>query len=254
MQSIKTGDLVLGLSDLLKNKLGLIASLLTFQLYGKALEEKLTILSEVVRGLGETPLVKQLTVTDAVHDTAGRLVHHLCTGLAGFVEISAADRAFFQEVKKTFVPNRGFASLSYQDEAAAATERIKKLAPMKERLASHKLPLGLTLYSVLSTYLEAGVHLGELLSERADKEVRTESARTKKLHVIRVETISLLYRFRETLVQEVEANPTLPRDLEAQVFAYIDKLAENREDARKPGNDEEADSETPETDAAAANA
>jgi hypothetical protein len=45
---------------------------------------------------------------------------------------------------------------------------------------------------------------------------------------LRSETIGLFHQFRATLRSEIADNDALPRDLEQQVFGYLDELEERR--------------------------
>ena len=230
---IRTGDLLLGLNDLFTNKLDLICTLLVFQIFGAALEAKRQVLNSIYRGMSNIPLVKKLQMADDVHDSTGRVVFMLCEGFSRLVTLSDDQRGFFARVRDLFVPGLSGLQASYADEAAAATERLDSLAEMKDELEAIELPLGMTLYALIETHLKAGVEIGELLSTRAKEEADEETKRTKQLHVVRVETLKLLRRFRDALAQEIEANPELPRDLDAQVFSYLDTLSERREESAR---------------------
>ncbi|HVK65888.1 MAG TPA: hypothetical protein VM694_15510 [Polyangium sp.] len=48
---------------------------------------------------------------------------------------------------------------------------------------------------------------------------------------VRSATLGLLSRFRAALIDEIEEDPALPRDLEARVFSYLDELQTMREQA-----------------------
>lgn len=60
----------------------------------------------------------------------------------------------------------------------------------------------------------------------------------RRLHVTRTETLGLLSSFRKALALEVANNDSLRRDLEVQVFAFLDQLAESQE-GRSFGGEEE---------------
>ncbi len=228
---IRTGDLLLGLNDLFSNKLAMIQALASFVIFGPSLNRNRSVLGSIYRGAAVTPFVKQLGAKDAVHDSFGRLLFAICDGYAKLSTLSAEQRAFWTQIQSTFIPSLSILKKSYADEAAAATLRLRDLETMKDALEPIRLPENLSLYTLIAAYLQAGVELGELLSSRAGKEVADESKRTKQLHVVRSETLGILGRFRDALVEEVKENASLPRDLPEQIFAYLDSLAAKRKDS-----------------------
>ncbi|MBI4817764.1 MAG: hypothetical protein HY791_16000 [Deltaproteobacteria bacterium] len=80
---------------------------------------------------------------------------------------------------------------------------------------------GGTLKNWAEAFVSSGEELGVLLSNRADAETGTERATTRGF---RGEVIGLLNRFRAALRDEVEFNPALPRNLDAQIFGTFDEL------------------------------
>jgi hypothetical protein len=240
MIRIRTGDLILGLNDLFVNKIGLIQTLASFLIFGAPLDKKRSVLGSVYRGLTVTPFVAQLRRTDAVHDSAGRLLYMISDGFAQLVTLTEEQRVFWSNVRDTFIPSLSILKMSYPDEAAAATGRLKDLESMKSVLDAIQLPEKMTVYGLTAIYLQAGVSLGELISSRAGEEISDEAKRTKQLHVVRLETLGLLGRFREALTEEVKGNEKLPRDLPEQVFAYIDTLAAKRQGPRGESDEDPA--------------
>jgi hypothetical protein len=86
-------------------------------------------------------------------------------------------------------------------------------------------------------FVAAGEKIDTLLSERADAKDRAEAA------TLRADTIGLLNRLRKSLKVEQKNNPSLPADLDTQVFGYFDLLETNAAEAyaeakRKAKNDE----------------
>ncbi len=244
MNRIRTGDLLLGLNDLFITKIALIRALASFVIFGPPLDRMRGVLGSMYRGLTATPLVKQLSEKDAVHDSAGRMLYSICSGFALLTAISEERREFYARIRDTFIPNLSILKMSYADESAAATLRLNDLETMKGLMEEIALPENMTLYSLTATYLQAGVALGELMSSRVGEEIADDAKRTKQLHVVRLETLGLLGRFRDALTEEVKGNEALARDLPEQVFGYIDSLAAKRDrrsdrSAEDPGNDVE---------------
>jgi hypothetical protein len=81
------------------------------------------------------------------------------------------------------------------------------------------------------SFVAAGEQLDVLLSTRADARDRATAAR------LRVDAIGALNRLRKSLAVEAKHDPSLPADLDAQVFAYFDlletKAAEGYAEAKK---------------------
>ena len=119
---------------------------------------------------------------------------------------------------------------------------------MKPELEVYPIGPDMSLYSLVSLYLDAGTEIDTLLSSRADTELQEEQDRTKNVRILRLKAIGLLNQFRGALVHEVSTNQNLPRDLEETVFAYYDELREI-----KKGRGQKSDSsDTPEQPAPAA--
>jgi len=81
-----------------------------------------------------------------------------------------------------------------------------------------------TMYLWADEFLKAGEELDSLLSLRADEDAGDRSA----VLTLRPAAIALLNRFRAAVDDELAMNPALPRDLDKQLFAYLDQLEDMR--------------------------
>ena len=129
-----------------------------------------------------------------------------------------------RRVQAEYVPSLAGLKQPFADEADAATRRRKNLSAFEADLKRFPLAHG-TLYDWVVDRIEAGEAIGRLLAERGTElamRARTDASK------LRTETIALIGRWRATLADEVANDPTLPRDLEGQLFAYLDELARQR--------------------------
>ena len=245
--ALTIGDVVLVLDDFYNVKIELVRPTLTFQIYDAALQEHRTWLKGIDPGLTGRPLVEDLTGSDALHDSGVRAVHLVCTGLGQFLPLPKATRQFLLKVRDTFAPSLGATQESYADEAAAAKAREDDLEEMEPTLKAFPVAPETTLYTLVSTYIEAGKEIDTLLSQRAETKADAEHKRTKEANRIRSQTIRTINQFRETLVAEIKSKPELPRDLESRVFSYYDQLQETREAALSRAETEEEAPESSDT-------
>ena len=129
---------------------------------------------------------------------------------------------------RAFLPHPEEMRASYADEAAAAKRRRETLEATPQLaadLALFPVPGGGTLLDWVGLHLGAGLHLSTLLSGRAD----LDNGARRGAGVLRVQTVALLNRARAAVADDVEANPALPRDLDGQIFGFLDELEERRD-------------------------
>ena len=88
---------------------------------------------------------------------------------------------------------------------------------------------------------EALWKLSTLLSMRGDIDTKARKAASK----LRSETVGLLNRLRAALADDIAVNPSLPRDLDAQLFGYFDVLEAQRKTANAANKAEAAGEEAP---------
>jgi hypothetical protein len=224
------GDVSLVLDDLFENKIGLLEQAKAFAIYRPALEERREKLAAVRKALEGRPLSEELKTADLVHDSTGRALHLICTGLGQLVTLDQDQRNLLARIQKTFVPTLGDLQKSYEDEAAAAARRRPALEEMEAELKAFPVAPEMTMHTLVSSYIDAGQQIDVLLSKRATATAEETSGREAESVAIRSETVGLLGRFRSALADEIAMTPELQRDLEAKVFAYYDQLSQSRED------------------------
>ena len=122
-----------------------------------------------------------------------------------------------REIRAGFVPALDSLSATYEAEARAAKDHNPALVSLKNELDLFPVASG-TLYDWAVGFVAAGEQLDVLLSKRADAKDCAAAAQ------LRVDAVGLLNRLRKSLAAEAKHDPSLPADLDAQVFAYFDLL------------------------------
>jgi hypothetical protein len=243
MNSMTNGDLVLVLDDILGDKQGMLAPTMTFQIFKPSLEERRDVLSLIREALKQRPLTEAFAEADTLYDSTARAAHYICRGLASLSLLSEDDRALIRQTAETFVPDLTLTTAAYEDEADNARRQAGTLEEMKSALEAFPIAPGITMYSLLAAHVEAGHEIGRLLTERAAITAEDASSRVSEAGVLRSRTIGELNQFRDTLSREIEANPSLPRDLETKVFALYDQLNTSRTERRPTKSDAAPESE-----------
>jgi hypothetical protein len=226
MLYITVSDLHLGLTDLFENKSHLIEKSMSFRIYGPMLQAKREIIGSLHHASEGIPVSEALAYTDRIHDSTGRAIFYICMGLEQLVILDGDQRNFVSKVSAVFAPNLQQLKRTYEDEAVAARAKRIAMEEMRDALSAFPVCPGTTLLDLVTTHVEAGERLDELLSKQAE-ESTLEAVRTDETKSLRGETIGLLIRFRQALADEASANPELPDDLEEQVFAYFNELADS---------------------------
>lgn len=227
MRSLTLSDLKLGLADLLDRRQPALRRSAAGAMYEPMLAARRDAIDALPPALvSGLPLADVLATTDVRHDGFGGAVYHQTESYLRAPSVAPDVVAAARRIRATFIPALAELQASYADEARKATEREKILKDHKADLKRFPVADG-TLYDWVKGYLEAGIELDTLLSERADN----PRASRKDAAKLRSSTIGLLGRLRGALLDELEHNPKLPPDLERQVFAYLDQLALQRETA-----------------------
>jgi hypothetical protein len=221
MQLLTLSDLKLGLSDLLgKRKPALLRSS-SGRTYEPMLAKKLEEISALPPAvIGGKALAAELEETDVEHDSYGAAIWYMTEAYLRHPELSPEAAAAARRIRQAFIPALSELKASYADEAKAALDRKQKLKEHKADLERFPTADGETLHDWVGGFLDAGARLHSMLSDRADAK---ETSR-KGAGALRSATIGLLSRLRAGLADEVEHNPKLPPDLDAQVFGYLDEL------------------------------
>jgi hypothetical protein len=237
-------DLKLILPDMLGKKLPLFEATNTGKTYIPLLQAQLKAIDELPASVQEgTPLAAELAETDAEHDGYGGAVWHITEAYQRCPGASDKVRAAAARVRAQFIPALQELQSSFADEAHRARDRRALLSNYKEDLKLFPIAEGGTLHDWVSAYLDAGLALNALLSDRADTSIDSRAG----AGALRTATLGILSRMRGALADEVQASKKLPRDLETQVFAYFDQLSAQRPAPKKRGK--KTSPETPPQDA-----
>ncbi len=228
--SILLTDLKLVLPDLLDKKRSLLEGTNTGKTYLPLLAEQLTAIdalpAEVQAG---TPLAAELGERDVEHDGFGGAVWHMVEAYARCPAVSDDIRAAAERIRGQFIPVLGELQHTYAAEADRARDRTAVLDDFKDDLKLFPVAEKQTLLDWIQGYLDAGLSLNELLSDRADTPLDSRAG----AGALRTRTLGLLSRMRGALGDEVATNKKLPRDLEAKVFAFFDQRAAQVKPAKK---------------------
>lgn len=243
MRFISLGYLKLGLDDLLGSRAQALSGTQSFVMYQPILQsqqQKIAALPESLRR--RRPLREELGLLNIRHDLGGSSLWHLCMAveecpLSSDEEIGAARR-----VRNTLVPARKVLSAAYPEQVSAAKLNRSKVAGLEADLKLLSFVGGKSAYDIAQIYIEAGENMGVLLGNRSTAEAH-ESLR-QEAQALRGQSIKYLGNFREALRDEVEMNASLPRNLEAMVFAYLDELEEQCIKTPSKGDEEDAAAES----------
>jgi hypothetical protein len=200
-------------ADLVKSKAGKFRE-------AELVEQRDKIQALPVALTGGTPLADVIEAADGIHDGFGGSLYYATEAVFRNPDSTDEQRGAAQRVRDAFIPALKELKSEYAIEAARARDRQPLLKERKADLMMIQSPSGGTLYEVAQKFINAGLHLDELLSMRAD----VPQNKREGAGVIRSETIGLINRFRADLSRELSKNPSLPQDLDRRVFGYLDTL------------------------------
>ncbi|MEO5725465.1 MAG: hypothetical protein ABI134_11340 [Byssovorax sp.] len=228
MRNLTLGDLKLALRDLLGDKLVELRLTATGKLYEPRLRAKQQQIEAIPDAAGsQAPLAKELGEADIRHDGFGGATFYLCRAIEAHPTLPASLKQAAADVQRTFVPQLDVLRASYPDEASAALDNRPELTKLKAELKSIATPGGGTLLDWVQSFITAGDEIDKLLRERATRLATGENAAATG--PLRGATIGVLGRFRDARGDELrEDGGKLPADHDARLFAYLDKLNEDR--------------------------
>ena len=225
MRSLTLGDMKLGLHDLLDKRSEALLSTQAGAMYAPMLAGRRKAIDALPPALtGGAPLADQLAAADEEHDGFGAAMWFLIEAYQRAPGSSAALIAAADRIRQGFIPALGDLQQSYATEADAALTRAPLLKSYKADLELFPVAGG-TLHDWAAGFLAAGTHLHDLLSDRADE---ASSPTRKDAAGLRADALGLVSRLRAALADEVKHDKKLPRDLDAQLFGYLDQLAATR--------------------------
>lgn len=228
MRNLTLGDLKLALRDLLGAKIEMLRASATGKLYEPRLRAKQKAIEAIPEGALKTaPLAAELSEMDGQHDGFGAAIFYIGEAVAAHPKLSKAVKEAVKEAQAIFVPQLGVLRAPYADEAAAALDNRPELARIRDNLKAVAVPGGGSLLDWVKGFLAAGDQLDKLLRQRATLLAGAENASSSA--PLRSSTVGLLGRFRDALRDELEDDENqIPRNHEAMLFAYIDKLSADR--------------------------
>lgn len=233
MRYLSLAALQVGLADLFAHRHADLVASKSGQMYEPILLERKSVLDRLPQASGTSkPFADALTDADSRHDGFGAALWHLTEAYLRWPDVPANVRGAIERVRAAFIPQLDVLQASYVNEAKAAIDNKQDLVKLENDLKSIPIANGLTLYDWCSGFIGAGESIAKLLSERAD----ADTGARREAGKIRTSTISILGRFRAALADELATNNTLPADLDARVFGYLDELHEMRADALAAAN------------------
>lgn len=239
MRNLTINDLKLGLEELLdpnKPRYAELSATKAFGVYGDDLKHKLKLL----RGVSpEVPGVSRITTfeiteTDQAHDGFGGAIYYTTESYLRAPDTPRELRNTALELRDIFINNLAELRGSYADEASRAKARLPKLEEYKSKLEMFPIAGGKTLYDWAKSYINSGIKLDKLMSERSYVEAGQSDPARSAAGTLRAETISLLATMRLTIQYELTQNKSLPPNLDALLFGYFDELQLKRQAAIAP--------------------
>jgi hypothetical protein len=240
MRHILLESLLLGLDDLLTKRLPALQSFANGAANVKLLSTQRDRIAALPAALTGRPLTSELEVSDLRHDGLGAGMWFILEAYLRHPDTSAAMLDAIKKIRAAFIPALDSLTATYEAEARAAKDHKAALASLKNELSLFPVAGG-TLYDWATSFVAAGEKLDVFLSERADAKDRAAAAR------LRTDAIGVLNRLRKSLAAEAKHDTSLPADLDAQVFAYLDlletKAADSYAEAKKKAKEVKATKE-----------
>ena len=234
MHHISLIALFVGLNDLLERRGPALTSFASGAASVKLLTNKRNTLANLPAVAAGRPLVDELDSTDMRYDALGYALHHFTEAYMRHPDTQAPVIEAAKKIRAAFIPTLETLGASYAAEAKASMDRKPDLTSLQSELALFPVVGGGTLYDWATSFLQAGTKLDVLLSQRADIEKKNR----KDAGRLRVELIGLLNRLRKNLDAELKDDPSLPQDLDARIFGYLDLLEKHAADAAAKGQPE----------------
>lgn len=231
LHNLTIPDLRLALDDMLERRLETLRATGV----GRCYEPSLVRLREQLAAHPESiddqrPLVALIGETRRLHRAWGSALFHAMEAYARVPTLSEGQRKELEELRRLFMPKLGELRESYATAAARAFSRGRLLGRYSASLASFPVLGDCTLADWAAAYVATGRRLGELVACRADLVAQVAAGSTERTEGGRLRSIviGLLGRLRAALVDELATQPSLHRQLDAELFAYVDELARMR--------------------------
>jgi len=192
--------------------------------YARVLERVLAQI-EVLgpEALGRAVNADDLATADALHDALGNAIADVAQAHANHPTLSREVQDAARFALELLVPSRRQLQASYGSEASRAAERRPRVEAGRARLELLKTADG-SLYGWAVAFLDAGDHIGSLLSGRAD----TKGDRTLAPG-LRTTALGKLGRLRAAVADALDQDPDNARRVDNRLFGYLDLLSSMRD-------------------------
>jgi hypothetical protein len=216
---------------------------------GRSYEPRLARHRELLAQLADSrvdarPLTEVLAEAKRTYVAWGSVLFLIMEAYSKVPNLGADERLVLAELRRIFMPRRGEVRDGYAAAAARASSRAQQLDAYTARLASFPVVGKRTLADWVREYVAAGRRLGELLACRADltAQAMVDAAERAEAGPLRSSVVGLLGRLRAALADELAGQPDFHRQIDAELFAYIDELTRMRA-ASQRGRDAAPDEE-----------
>ncbi|MBI2379069.1 MAG: hypothetical protein HYV07_34055 [Deltaproteobacteria bacterium] len=225
MYDLSVNELTYAMKDLVEKRLDVLQSSSVGRLYKPLLIEKYESLAAATARPSKAAVAAELSEAGAEHDLYGAAIANVIDTYLRIPTLGSGTRQVLERARANLIPTRAELKAPYAEEAAKAASRRAKLAELEADLASIGVVEGQTLLDWAEKFIAAGELLGKLLSARADE----QASRARPVSPqFRSEIVGLLGRMRTALRDEIEIDPSHPRNLESQIFGAFDEIARLR--------------------------
>lgn len=231
MQKLTILDLRLALDELFERRLEALRATGVGRCYEPQLARYRDLLAQLAEpGAPVRPLAEVLAEAKRVYAAWGAVLFHVMEAYARVPTLGIDDRLALAELRRIFMPRLGELKDGYATAAARASSRGRQLEAHAARLASFPVLGNQTLADWVREYVAAGRRLGELMACRADltAQAMIDAADKVEAAPLRSSVMGLLGRLRAAVADELADQPELHRQIDAELFAYIDELTRMR--------------------------
>ncbi|MEM6993536.1 MAG: hypothetical protein AAF721_23680 [Myxococcota bacterium] len=240
MRNLTLHDVKLALRELLDNRSKVLTGTHAGAMFLPAIENIRRKIDELhVRDDGDD-LTTELAHEDAIHDGYAAAAWFASESYLALPDLPFGDRVALKMLRREILPPPHELSAPYADEAAKAVARAEAMSD-EHRDALRRFPVRgeKTLLDWIEAYIASGKRLQRLLSQRAMAEQTGEVAVSPlQAGRLRGRAVALLIQLRETLKYELHAETQRARELDKQVFHFVDKLSTARQTSRDDWADE----------------
>ncbi|MDX9722170.1 MAG: hypothetical protein RBU37_15620 [Myxococcota bacterium] len=220
MQHLFVTDLYRALEDLLCHRVEALRRSTICAGYERSLRARFEALESLMPGVDCTPIAVAADLVDLAHDGFGAAIFALTEAYRYVPELEPQLRDAALRIQTALVPELDRLRSPHRLEAEAARSNRARLPALRADLCRFPCAEGSTLDDWAESFVESGERLGALaLCPSSTDEVVPPEAFDLRAPIMR-----LLLNMRQGLDDELRIDPSLPRDLEAQIFGFFDEL------------------------------